>query len=223
MPIVDANVRAEMFQNITERLQELGDTHTNIGSEILSSLWEIYKNSLWKTEEFVFAAEDMEVISLRFESFVEYCDEVIRTHFDPAEYFDKFKWVVDRVFRYLYLREQQDEPIIIPFSNPPQALTVDLLLETKGWLSKLILISNKFEQCRDDADIERLFFAGIDGTVEEVRLTGEEIPNERIPIHIPYVERTNGSNYNLFFENITEEQYDILRKKMGRILEVHFD
>jgi hypothetical protein len=222
MPIIDQQERAELFQSITEELQEMGDTQSNLGVKILTDLWTIYQHSLYSSEEYTYVTEDREIISQRFETFVEFCDEVIRPHYDPADYFDKFKWVVERVFRYIYIREQQGDPIIIPLTDI--ALTVELLLETKGWISKLIIISNKIEMCQTDEEIEALFSAGFLGDVAAVKQAGEDIQDERIEIHIDFIERPLADRkYNLFFESITAEQYSLILRKMGKILVRHFD
>ncbi len=214
--------RAERFQFLTEELQAKGDTQSNIGTDILRMLWEIYKDGLYQTEEYIYETVDRELISQRFESFVEFCDEVVRSHFDPADYFDKFKWVVERVFRYIHIRMQDDDPIIIPFTETP--LTVELILDTKGWISKLIILSNKIEMCTSDEQIEKLFFAAIDGTVEDVVQAGNDVQDDRIEIQIDYVERPVQDNrFTLIFDSIDEEQYAVIRKKMGKIIKRHMD
>lgn len=99
-----------------------------------------------------------------------------------------------------------------------------MLIETKGWISKLIIISNKIEQCQNDEQIEALFFAGFTGGVEDVIQIGNDQQDERIIIKIPYIERPLADDeYDLYFNHISAEMYNILVHKMGRLLERHFD
>ena len=219
MPVTQ---RSTQFNNDVQHLRDLGTTHSNMGTEILKTLWDIYVDNLYTTEELTFITEEREVISQRFESFVELCDEAIRPFYDPPDYFDKFKWVVERVFRYVHLRCYEDDPIMIPFTDTP--LTVELLLEEKGWISKLIVISNKMAACKNNEQMDSLFFAGFEGGVEDVVSVGNDIQNNRVPIKIPYIERPrNDGTYDLDFRHIDEEQYEVLKKRMGRILDLRFD
>lgn len=219
MPVSE---RAMRFNEDVTKLRDIGTTHSNMGSDILKTLWDIFKDNLYSTEEFVYVTDDREIIGQRFESFVELCDEAIRSFYDPADYFDKFKWVVERVFRYVHIRAYEGNPIIIPFTE--EELTVERLLEQKGWISKLIIISNKIASCTTNEQVDSLFFAGFTEGVEEVIQAGNDIQNDRIPIRIPVIERPlANSRYTLEVRNIDEEQYDIIRRRMGKIFDYHLD
>jgi hypothetical protein len=214
--------RQERFDQLVEDLQTLGTTQSKMGTDILRDLWEIYRLGLYSTESYNLIADNGEVSKERFETFLAFCNTVVRGFYDPPEYFDKFKYVVDRVFRYVHMRYSDGDPIIIPLTSDP--LTVDLLINTPGWIAKLIIISNKFEMCQTDEEIESLFFAGIEGDADDVKEAGDEIQDKRTPIRIDYVERVVAdSRYTLLFEAIDQEQYDTLTKKMGKILIKHMD
>lgn len=215
------DIRHNIFNSRIKHLQEMGKTHSTIGHDILRDLWDIYKSNLWKTEEYNWITTDGEKVSERFETFGEFCEVAIRPFYDPADYFDKFYYVIDRVFRYVFLRIQQDDPILLPDGSP---LTVEALIDADKWISKLIIISNAMEACETDNDIESLFNAGFEGGVEDVKETKDRISNNRVVVTIPYTERVLPDNhYTLLFEDIDEEQYQIIRKKMGRIIKVQLD
>src|SRR5688572_24513645 len=142
--------RQGRFDQLVEDLQTIGTTQSKMGTDILRDLWEIYRLGLYSTESYNLIADNGEVSKERFETFPSFCNTAIREYYDPPEYFDKFKYVVDRVFVYVHRRIFDGDPILIPLTDTP--LTVDLLIDTPGWIAKLIIISNKFEMCNTDKE-----------------------------------------------------------------------
>jgi hypothetical protein len=205
--------RQQMFEENMNKLVQIGKDQSTIGRDILSGLWNIYKLSLWKTEQYN---------SQHYESFRAMTEFIGTSSYEDPDYFFDFSNIVERVFVYVNLRKISGEPVKNPLTG--EIVTVDMLIEKKGWIGKLISISQGIEDCKDDDEIDELFDAAFKGTREDVKNKGNEMKEKRIPIKIPVNVSHNGDgSVSVMALNISPEQSQLLIKKLGQTIELHLD
>lgn len=205
--------RQQLFVTLVSDLREAGETQSKLGTRILTNLWRIEKEALYKTETFK---------GTSFDSFRSMCEEVIAPSYENPDYLYDFVNIVDRVFSYLNIRIAGDDPLLNPQTE--QVVSPEWCIAQKGWIGKLISISQSIENCKTDEEIEDLFYTAIGGTREDTKKKGEQIKNSHVPTKISMIQRFNGDeSYTLITESISLDQVNLILHKLGSIVDLHLD
>lgn len=190
-------------------LQELGQQHSTMGMEILEDLWELYSKQLFAHEG-------------TYETWQEFCETEIESAFENVEYIRDFETVVDRVFRYVHECWFNKEYIIHP--NTKERISVQWLIEHKGWIGKLISISQKFPYLKEEAEKREIFNIALTGTRKAAEAYGESRQKNLVSITLPCLVRINlDDTKTLTLDELNEDQYNIFVAKLGKLLDIRLD
>lgn len=201
--------RQKDYINCLRSLTELGQQHSTMGQSVLNELWKIYVQGLYVTEGM-------------YETFSEFVETEVQPSFENPDYLRDFVQVVDRVFRYVHTCWTEKKYIINSKTLKP--VDVKWFIEQKGWIGKLISISQAFPYCKTDEAKRRLFKEAFLGTRDTVKDEGQEIQNEQILIKIPCIEHFNGDGSStLEMPSLSKEQYQLFMTKMRKLIELRLD
>ncbi len=184
------------------------EKRANLGQAALAAMWHVYRNGLvqflgeYNPDEFRQWA--IETLSLR----------------EDEKYIAQLVYVVERIFQKVHAQYVKGEPFVAPSTG--EVITVDLLIERYGLVSKLIAISGSFEKARK-ADQNKLLDAVANKSRTDVEGVVDEVDGSRITIKLPYREIMNDDGtFDIHLRSLNYDQVSLFQTLIGEAGELHF-